>query len=169
MSRRVVAEIAAAPTRLRSSRTSSYRLALWPRRRSCRYLNRPAPERVSCRSRSGPRQPAFREAVDQRPDEPAGHHQSHRHLRPGPLAHREAERQPEPLASQAQQLRDHEHKTVIPERRRRHDGRRSEFREFAESCGCGYLTRTDNKGAKAGNINQKPLRATIIASIGSRF
>jgi hypothetical protein len=24
-------------------------------------------------------------------------------------------------------------------------------------------------GTKAGNINQKPLRATIIASIGSRF
>jgi cellulose synthase (UDP-forming) len=34
------------------------------------------------------------------------------------------------------------------------DGRRPEFREFAESCGCGYLTRTDNKGAKAGNINR---------------
>ena len=33
------------------------------------------------------------------------------------------------------------------------DGRREEFREFAEECGCGYLTRTDNKGAKAGNIN----------------
>lgn len=33
------------------------------------------------------------------------------------------------------------------------DGHRPEFREFAESCGCGYLTRTDNKGAKAGNIN----------------
>ena len=33
------------------------------------------------------------------------------------------------------------------------DGRRPEFREFAESCGCGYMIRPDNKGAKAGNIN----------------
>lgn len=33
------------------------------------------------------------------------------------------------------------------------DGRREEFRRFAEECGSGYLTRTDNKHAKAGNIN----------------
>ncbi|WP_158537308.1 UDP-forming cellulose synthase catalytic subunit [Humitalea rosea] len=33
------------------------------------------------------------------------------------------------------------------------DGRRPEFREFAEQCGCGYIIRPDNLGAKAGNIN----------------
>jgi cellulose synthase (UDP-forming) len=33
------------------------------------------------------------------------------------------------------------------------DGRREEFRQFAEEVGCGYMTRPDNKGAKAGNIN----------------
>jgi cellulose synthase (UDP-forming) len=33
------------------------------------------------------------------------------------------------------------------------DGRRSEFREFAERCQVGYLIRPDNKHAKAGNIN----------------
>ncbi len=33
------------------------------------------------------------------------------------------------------------------------DGRREEFRQFAEKVGCGYITRTDNKHAKAGNIN----------------
>ncbi|MFT8244478.1 UDP-forming cellulose synthase catalytic subunit [Roseomonas sp. BN140053] len=33
------------------------------------------------------------------------------------------------------------------------DGRREEFRQFAEDIGCGYLIRPDNKGAKAGNIN----------------
>ena len=33
------------------------------------------------------------------------------------------------------------------------DGRREEFRRFAEECGAGYLTRTDNAHAKAGNIN----------------
>src|SRR3954447_4257934 len=33
------------------------------------------------------------------------------------------------------------------------DGRRTEFRNFAEECGAGYLTRFDNKHAKAGNIN----------------
>ncbi len=33
------------------------------------------------------------------------------------------------------------------------DGRRSEFREFAEAVGCGYMIRPDNKHAKAGNIN----------------
>ncbi|MBS7813576.1 UDP-forming cellulose synthase catalytic subunit [Roseococcus pinisoli] len=33
------------------------------------------------------------------------------------------------------------------------DGRRPEFRDFAEQAGCGYITRPDNKGAKAGNLN----------------
>ncbi|WP_431285732.1 UDP-forming cellulose synthase catalytic subunit [Humitalea sp. 24SJ18S-53] len=33
------------------------------------------------------------------------------------------------------------------------DGRRPEFRAFAEEAGCGYIIRPDNKGAKAGNIN----------------
>ncbi|WPB84609.1 UDP-forming cellulose synthase catalytic subunit [Sediminicoccus rosea] len=33
------------------------------------------------------------------------------------------------------------------------DGRRPEFRAFAEECGCGYIIRPDNKGAKAGNLN----------------
>jgi cellulose synthase (UDP-forming) len=33
------------------------------------------------------------------------------------------------------------------------DGRRPEFRQFAEDVGCGYVIRPDNKGAKAGNIN----------------
>ncbi|WP_207191583.1 UDP-forming cellulose synthase catalytic subunit [Paracraurococcus ruber] len=33
------------------------------------------------------------------------------------------------------------------------DGRREEMRRFAEECGAGYVTRPDNKGAKAGNIN----------------
>lgn len=33
------------------------------------------------------------------------------------------------------------------------DGRRPEFRAFARQAGCGYLTRTDNLHAKAGNLN----------------
>jgi cellulose synthase (UDP-forming) len=33
------------------------------------------------------------------------------------------------------------------------DGKRNEFREFAESCGCQYIVRPNNKHAKAGNIN----------------
>lgn len=33
------------------------------------------------------------------------------------------------------------------------DGRREEFRELCEQAGIGYITRTDNKHAKAGNIN----------------
>lgn len=33
------------------------------------------------------------------------------------------------------------------------DGRRPEFRAFARSAGCGYLTRADNLHAKAGNLN----------------
>ena len=33
------------------------------------------------------------------------------------------------------------------------DGRREDFRAFAEEVGCGYIIRPDNLGAKAGNIN----------------
>ena len=33
------------------------------------------------------------------------------------------------------------------------DGRRPEFRRFAQYAGCGYMTRSDNKHAKAGNMN----------------
>lgn len=33
------------------------------------------------------------------------------------------------------------------------DGRREQFRDFAAACGCGYIVRPDNKGAKAGNLN----------------
>jgi cellulose synthase (UDP-forming) len=33
------------------------------------------------------------------------------------------------------------------------DGRRPEFEQFAKDAGCGYLTRSDNKNAKAGNLN----------------
>ena len=33
------------------------------------------------------------------------------------------------------------------------DGKREEFRAFAEEAGIGYMTRSDNKHAKAGNIN----------------
>ena len=33
------------------------------------------------------------------------------------------------------------------------DGRRPEFRAFARAAGCGYITRADNRHAKAGNLN----------------
>jgi cellulose synthase (UDP-forming) len=33
------------------------------------------------------------------------------------------------------------------------DGRRQEVKQLADELGCGYITRTDNKHAKAGNIN----------------
>ena len=33
------------------------------------------------------------------------------------------------------------------------DGRREEFRQFADACGVGYVTRGDNLHAKAGNLN----------------
>jgi len=33
------------------------------------------------------------------------------------------------------------------------DGRRPEFKAFAEECGVGYITRADNRHAKAGNLN----------------
>ncbi len=33
------------------------------------------------------------------------------------------------------------------------DGRRPEFRDFAEEAGCGYIIRPDNNHAKAGNLN----------------
>ena len=40
------------------------------------------------------------------------------------------------------------------------DGKRDEFREFAEEAGIGYMTRDDNKHAKAGNINRALKRLT---------
>nr|QQZ51091.1 glycosyltransferase [Phenylobacterium glaciei] len=43
-----------------------------------------------------------------------------------------------------------------PERRRIYlldDGRRPEFKAFAEATGVGYITRPDNHHAKAGNLN----------------
>jgi cellulose synthase (UDP-forming) len=43
------------------------------------------------------------------------------------------------------------------------DGRRKEFEEFAFEAGIGYKTRTDNKHAKAGNIN------TALKSLDSPF
>src|SRR5690606_12840375 len=33
------------------------------------------------------------------------------------------------------------------------DGRREEFRQFADEAGCGYITRDNNLHAKAGNLN----------------
>ena len=43
------------------------------------------------------------------------------------------------------------------------DGHREEFRAFAEEAGIGYITRDDNRHAKAGNINH------ALAQIGSPF
>jgi cellulose synthase (UDP-forming) len=43
------------------------------------------------------------------------------------------------------------------------DGHREEFRAFAEEAGIGYMTRDDNRHAKAGNINR------ALAQIGSPF
>jgi cellulose synthase (UDP-forming) len=40
------------------------------------------------------------------------------------------------------------------------DGRRPEFRDFAEQCGAGYVIRPDNKGAKAGNLNHAMAHTT---------
>ncbi|WP_446742161.1 UDP-forming cellulose synthase catalytic subunit [Silvibacterium acidisoli] len=40
------------------------------------------------------------------------------------------------------------------------DGKREEFRKFAEEAGVGYMTRSDNKHAKAGNINRALQRLT---------
>ena len=40
------------------------------------------------------------------------------------------------------------------------DGKRDEFRAFAEAANVGYLTRTGNEGAKAGNINRALERTT---------
>ena len=44
------------------------------------------------------------------------------------------------------------------------DGKREEFRQFAEDAGVGYMTRDDNKHAKAGNINRtlKKLTAPYV-------
>ena len=47
------------------------------------------------------------------------------------------------------------------------DGRREEFRHFAAEVGCGYVTRTDNKHAKAGNINAAFTRPTASTSRSS--
>jgi cellulose synthase (UDP-forming) len=45
------------------------------------------------------------------------------------------------------------------------DGRREEFRQFADQAGVGYLTRPDNAHAKAGNINTalKKCRGDLVA------
>lgn len=40
------------------------------------------------------------------------------------------------------------------------DGRRQEFKEFAETCGAIYLTRDNNRNAKAGNLNEALKRTT---------
>ncbi len=49
------------------------------------------------------------------------------------------------------------------------DGKREEFRKFAEEAGIGYMTRDDNKHAKAGNINRalKRLHAPFVAIFDS--
>ena len=45
------------------------------------------------------------------------------------------------------------------------DGRRTKFQEFAEECGAGYITRSENAHAKAGNINSalKKTKSEYIA------
>ncbi len=40
------------------------------------------------------------------------------------------------------------------------DGRRPEFEAFAKAVGCGYVTRNDNKHAKAGNLNAAMTKTT---------
>src|ERR1700761_5706357 len=49
------------------------------------------------------------------------------------------------------------------------DGRREEFRAFAEEAGIGYMTRDDNQHAKAGNINRAlaRLNAPFVAIFDS--
>ena len=49
------------------------------------------------------------------------------------------------------------------------DGRRSEFADFAQEVGCGYITREDNNHAKAGNLNHAMTRtdADLIAIFDS--
>lgn len=49
------------------------------------------------------------------------------------------------------------------------DGKREEFRVFAEEAGIGYMTRDDNKHAKAGNINRAlaRLNAPLVAIFDS--
>ena len=49
------------------------------------------------------------------------------------------------------------------------DGKREEFRAFAEEAGVGYMTRDDNAHAKAGNINRalKRLEAPFVAIFDS--
>ena len=50
------------------------------------------------------------------------------------------------------------------------DGKREEFRAFAEEAGIGYMTRDDNEHAKAGNINRalQRLDAPFVAIFDSR-
>ena len=47
------------------------------------------------------------------------------------------------------------------------DGKREEFRQFAEEAGIGYMTRDDNKHAKAGNINRALERLDRLMSRSS--
>ena len=49
------------------------------------------------------------------------------------------------------------------------DGRRDEFRSFCQQAGIGYITRENNRFAKAGNINHalKQLRAPFVAIFDS--
>ncbi|ADW69097.1 UDP-forming cellulose synthase catalytic subunit [Granulicella tundricola] len=49
------------------------------------------------------------------------------------------------------------------------DGKREEFRQFAQDAGVGYMTRDDNKFAKAGNINRalERLDAPFVAIFDS--
>jgi cellulose synthase (UDP-forming) len=49
------------------------------------------------------------------------------------------------------------------------DGKREEFRDFAEEAGIGYMTRDDNQHAKAGNINRalKRLDSPFVAIFDS--
>ncbi|WP_123589287.1 glycosyltransferase, partial [Pseudomonas fluorescens] len=45
------------------------------------------------------------------------------------------------------------------------DGRRESFRQFAAEVGVGYITRSDNRHAKAGNLNHalKQLNGELVA------
>ncbi|SUB19154.1 Cellulose synthase catalytic subunit [UDP-forming] [Pantoea agglomerans] len=50
------------------------------------------------------------------------------------------------------------------------DGKRSEFARFAADVGVGYITRDDNKHAKAGNLNHamKITKGELICIFGLR-
>jgi cellulose synthase (UDP-forming) len=49
------------------------------------------------------------------------------------------------------------------------DGHREDFKQFCHDAGIGYITRTDNKGAKAGNINHalRILKSPFVAVFDS--